>query len=82
MHVGQGSERAKALLDGNTRKHRYILEVALVNGVFRTFTLTLRRSEDELTEIQAFALHNVTGLLYFPGDRSVLAQEMSFLDSL
>jgi hypothetical protein len=66
MHVGQGSERAKALLDSNTRKHRYILEVALVNGVFRTFTLTLRRSEDELTEIQAFALHNAHRSPLFP----------------
>jgi hypothetical protein len=39
MHVGQGSERAKVLLDSNTRKHSCILEVALVNGVFRAFTL-------------------------------------------
>jgi len=49
LHVEQGPERAKALLDSNKRKHSCILEVLLVNGVFRAFTLTLRRSDDELT---------------------------------
>ena len=43
IRVEQGSERPKALLDSNTRKRRCILEVVLVNGVFRAFTLTLRK---------------------------------------
>jgi hypothetical protein len=53
MHAEQGSERAKALLDSNARKHSCILEVVLVNGVFRAFILTLRRSEDKLTKISS-----------------------------
>jgi hypothetical protein len=35
MHVEQGSERAKALLDSNTRKQECVLEVELINGVFQ-----------------------------------------------
>jgi hypothetical protein len=36
MHVEQGSERAKALLDSNTRKQECVLEVELINGVFQS----------------------------------------------
>ena len=36
MHVEQGSERAKALLDSNARKQECVLEVELVNGVFQS----------------------------------------------
>jgi hypothetical protein len=36
MHVERGLERAKALLDSNTRKPDCVLKVELVNGVFQS----------------------------------------------
>jgi hypothetical protein len=86
MHVEQGSEGGKALLDSNTRKQECVLEVELVNGVFQTIytnpseevmlsSLEISRAKTSIRSTQC-----PQHLPHFPEHRSVLAQER-FLDS-
>jgi hypothetical protein len=82
MHVEQGSERAKALLDSNTRKQECVLEVELINGVFQSIytnpeEVVMVNSPRSLDQKPISAQHNAHTSPLFPGATTCLCRKGS-----
>jgi hypothetical protein len=78
----KGLERAKALLDSNTRRQEYVLEVELINGVFQSIYTNFQKklmvnSLRSLDQKPTSAQHNANTSPFISRSTDLLAQEGS-----